>query len=55
MTDFDVEVFHDGACPLCLREISMIRRPDRRRRRRLPLPHLVCNQFLAAALSNCGQ
>ena len=27
-----VEVFHDGDCPLCEREISMLRRLDRHRR-----------------------
>jgi predicted DCC family thiol-disulfide oxidoreductase YuxK len=32
MTDFDVEVFYDGACPLCLRETNMLRRRDRRAR-----------------------
>ena len=32
MTDFDVEVFYDGACPLCLREINMLRRRDHRGR-----------------------
>ena len=31
-TDFDVEVYFDGGCPLCLREINMLRRWDRRRR-----------------------
>jgi predicted DCC family thiol-disulfide oxidoreductase YuxK len=29
---FDVEVFYDGACPLCLREIEMLRRKDERQR-----------------------
>lgn len=29
MNDFDVEVFYDGACPLCMREIRMLRRRDR--------------------------
>jgi predicted DCC family thiol-disulfide oxidoreductase YuxK len=29
---FDVEVFYDGACPLCLREINMLRRWDKRNR-----------------------
>lgn len=29
---FDVEVFFDGACPLCVREIKMLRRLDRRQR-----------------------
>jgi predicted DCC family thiol-disulfide oxidoreductase YuxK len=32
MADFDVEVFYDGACPLCMREIRMLRRRDRRAR-----------------------
>ena len=32
MNDFDVEVFYDGACPLCLREINMLRRRDHRAR-----------------------
>lgn len=31
-TDFDVEVFYDGDCPLCLREINMLRRWDQRGR-----------------------
>lgn len=30
--DFDIEVFHDGACPLCMREIRMLQRRDRRKR-----------------------
>jgi len=29
---FDVEVFFDGDCPLCLREIRLLRRLDRRGR-----------------------
>lgn len=29
---FDIEVFFDGACPLCMREIRMLRRLDRRGR-----------------------
>ena len=28
MADFDVEVFYDGACPLCMREIRMLRGRD---------------------------
>lgn len=31
-TDFDIEVFYDGACPLCMREIRMLQRKDRRKR-----------------------
>jgi predicted DCC family thiol-disulfide oxidoreductase YuxK len=30
--DFDIEVLYDGQCPLCMREIEMLRRRDRRRR-----------------------
>lgn len=30
--DPDIEVFYDGDCPLCLREINMLRRWDRRER-----------------------
>lgn len=29
---FDVEVFYDGGCPLCLREVNLLRRWDRRQR-----------------------
>jgi predicted DCC family thiol-disulfide oxidoreductase YuxK len=28
-TAFDIEVYYDGACPMCVREISMLRRLDR--------------------------
>jgi len=31
-TTFDVEVFYDGGCPLCRREMNMLRRFDRRAR-----------------------
>lgn len=31
-TDFDVEVFFDGECPLCMREIRMLMRRDHRHR-----------------------
>lgn len=30
--DFDIEVFYDGACPLCMREIRMLQGRDRRQR-----------------------
>ena len=30
--DWDVEVFHDGACPLCAKEIALLRWLDRRGR-----------------------
>jgi len=32
MADFDIEVFYDGACPLCMREIRMLQGRDRRER-----------------------
>lgn len=31
-TDWHVEVFYDGDCPLCLREIKLLRWMDRRKR-----------------------
>jgi predicted DCC family thiol-disulfide oxidoreductase YuxK len=30
--DWPIEVFYDGACPLCLREIRFLKRFDRKRR-----------------------
>ncbi len=33
MSDWDIEVFFDGDCPLCLREVNMLRRLDRGRGR----------------------
>jgi predicted DCC family thiol-disulfide oxidoreductase YuxK len=30
--DYDIEVFYDGGCPLCRREINMLRRRDRAQR-----------------------
>jgi predicted DCC family thiol-disulfide oxidoreductase YuxK len=32
LAEFDFEVFYDGACSLCAREIRMLRRLDRRQR-----------------------
>jgi predicted DCC family thiol-disulfide oxidoreductase YuxK len=32
MNSYDVEVFHDGDCPLCAREMAMLRRRDRQGR-----------------------
>jgi predicted DCC family thiol-disulfide oxidoreductase YuxK len=31
-TPYDIEVFHDGDCPLCAREVALARRLDRRGR-----------------------
>lgn len=31
-TGFDIEVFHDGDCPLCMREVRLLRRLDQRER-----------------------
>lgn len=30
--DWEIEVFHDGACPLCRHEMAFLRRLDRRQR-----------------------
>jgi len=46
--DFDVEVFYDGECPLCVREIDMLRRRDRRDRIRFT--DIAENDFDAGAL-----
>jgi len=32
MNAFDIEVYYDGACPMCSREIRLLRRLDRRQR-----------------------
>jgi len=32
LTPFEIEVFYDGACPLCMREINWLRRLDRKQR-----------------------
>lgn len=32
MSNYDVEVFYDGDCPLCLREINLLKRWDRKNR-----------------------
>ena len=32
MASFEIEVFYDGACPLCTQEINMLRGRDRRAR-----------------------
>jgi predicted DCC family thiol-disulfide oxidoreductase YuxK len=29
LTAYDIEVYYDGACPMCAREIAMLRRLDR--------------------------
>ena len=34
MADFDIEVFYDGACPFCTREMRMLRSRGRRRQLR---------------------
>lgn len=47
MTDFDVEVFYDGDCPLCMREIRMLRRRDRGERIRFT--DIAADGFDAAA------
>ncbi len=48
MPDHDFEVFFDGECPLCMREIRMLRRLDRRDRIRFT--DIAANGFDAAAL-----
>jgi predicted DCC family thiol-disulfide oxidoreductase YuxK len=51
MTDF--EVFYDGECPLCLREIRMLQRLDRRAR--LGFVDIAAAGFDAAAIGMTQQ
>jgi predicted DCC family thiol-disulfide oxidoreductase YuxK len=48
MTSYDVEVFYDGACPLCTREMDMLRARDRRARIRFT--DIAAEGFDAAAV-----
>ncbi len=48
MADFEVEVFYDGACLLCMREIHMLRRRDHRARIRFT--DIADESFDAAAV-----
>ena len=48
MADFEVEVFYDGACPLCMREIRMLRRRDQHGRIRFT--DIAAESFDAAAV-----
>lgn len=45
---FDVEVFYDGDCPLCMREIRMLQRLDRRQR--IHFVDIAARDFDAAAV-----
>jgi predicted DCC family thiol-disulfide oxidoreductase YuxK len=45
---YDVEVFYDGECPLCLREVRMLERLDRGRGR-IVFTDIAAPDFSAAA------
>lgn len=48
VTTWDVEVFYDGDCPLCRREINLLRRWDRRSRIRftdIADPHFSAEKY----------
>ena len=45
---FEIEVFFDGACPLCVREMQMLRRKDRRQRIRFT--DIAAPEFDAATI-----
>ena len=45
---YDVEVFYDGECPLCLREVRMLERLDRGRGR-IVFTDIAATDFSAAA------
>lgn len=46
--DYDVEVFYDGDCPLCMREINLLRRLDKRNRIRFT--NIAAESFQPAAV-----
>ena len=48
VADFDIEVFYDGACPLCMREIRMLQGRDRSQRIRFV--DIAADGFDAASL-----
>ena len=48
VTAFEIEVFYDGACPLCTREIDFLRRLDRKQRIRFT--DIASNEFDAASV-----
>jgi predicted DCC family thiol-disulfide oxidoreductase YuxK len=48
MGQFDVEIFYDGECPLCTREVNMLRRFDRRAR--IVFTDIAAASFDAGAL-----
>jgi predicted DCC family thiol-disulfide oxidoreductase YuxK len=48
VVNFDIEVFYDGACPLCLREIRMLQGRDRRQRIRFV--DIAADDFDAASV-----
>lgn len=48
MTEFDLELFYDGECPLCSREVAWIRRLDRSNR--IVLTDIAASGFDAAEL-----
>ena len=47
-SSFEVEVFYDGACPLCMREIAMLRRKDQKARIRFT--DIAADGFDAASI-----
>lgn len=46
--DFDIEAYYDGACPVCSREVDLLRRLDRRGR--LRFTDIAAEGFDAAAV-----
>lgn len=48
-SDFEVEVFFDGDCPLCLREIEMLRKLDNKAKR-IRFTDIQAPDFSAEAL-----
>ena len=52
-SDFDIEVFYDGECPLCTREIAMLRSRDRKKRIRFT--NIAADGFDAGSIGTTMQ
>lgn len=47
MTGWQIQIFYDGACPVCMREVEMLRRMDRHAR--ILFTDIAAPEFDAAA------
>ena len=45
--DYQIQVFHDGACPLCMREVNLLRRMDQKQQ--IQFTDIAAAEFQAVA------